>query len=46
VRGRALTPFLLDHMRIETSGVSVESNRALLVSNAKLAAEVAVALAS
>ena len=45
VRGRALTPFLLDHMRIETSGVSVESNRALLLSNARLAADVAVVLA-
>jgi pseudouridine-5'-phosphate glycosidase len=44
VRGRALTPFLLDHLRIETSGVSVEANRALLLSNARVAADLAIAL--
>jgi pseudouridine-5'-phosphate glycosidase len=46
VRGRAATPFLLDRMRVLTGGESVEVNRALLVNNARLAADLAVPLAS
>jgi pseudouridine-5'-phosphate glycosidase len=46
VRGRAVTPFLLDRMRTLTGGASVAVNRALLAANAALAAEVAVALAA
>ena len=46
VRGRAVTPFLLDRMRVLTGGESVEVNRALLLNNARLAAELAVALAT
>jgi pseudouridine-5'-phosphate glycosidase len=45
VRGRALTPFLLERFAAATGGASVEANRALLRSNARLAADLAVALA-
>lgn len=45
VRGRALTPFLLERLAALTAGHSVRTNRALLLANAKLAAELAVALA-
>ncbi|MFM9059204.1 MAG: pseudouridine-5'-phosphate glycosidase [Planctomycetaceae bacterium] len=45
VRGRDVTPFLLDRMRSLTAGASVAVNRALLVANAALAADVATALA-
>jgi len=43
IRGRAVTPFLLDHMRAVTGGDSVRANVALLRHNAQLAAAVAVA---
>ena len=46
VRGRAVTPFLLDRMRELTLGSSVEVNRALLANNARVAGELAVALAA
>jgi pseudouridine-5'-phosphate glycosidase len=46
VRGRGVTPFLLDRMRVLTGGESVEVNRALLLNNARLAADLAVALAA
>ncbi len=46
VRGRDVTPFLLDRMRMLTGGESVEVNRALLLNNARLAADLAVALAT
>jgi pseudouridine-5'-phosphate glycosidase len=46
VHGRALTPFLLEHFGAATGGASVEANRALLVANARLAADLAVALAA
>ena len=45
VRGRDVTPFLLDRLRVLTEGVSVFSNRALLVDNARVAGQLAVALA-
>ena len=44
VRGRDVTPFLLDRLRALTEGASVFSNRALLVHNARVAARLAVAL--
>jgi pseudouridylate synthase len=44
IRGRDVTPFLLERLRTLTSGASVFSNRALLVNNARLAARLAVAL--
>ncbi len=45
VRGREVTPFLLERMRQLTEGSSVFSNVALLENNARLAAELAGALA-
>jgi len=45
VTGAALTPFLLKRMAELTGGKSLRANRALIVANAKLAAEVAEKLA-
>lgn len=44
VRGRDVTPFLLERLRTLTDGASVFSNRALLLSNARLAGRLAAAL--
>jgi pseudouridine-5'-phosphate glycosidase len=43
VRGKDVTPFLLDFFHRETRGVSLAANVALVRSNARLAGEVAVA---
>jgi pseudouridine-5'-phosphate glycosidase len=45
VRGRDVTPFLLERMRLQTAGESVAVNQSLLVNNARVAAELAVELA-
>jgi len=45
VRGRDVTPFLLERMRVATGGASVQANEALLVANAGTAGELAVLLA-
>jgi len=45
VRGRGVTPFLLERLRLLTEGATVFSNRALLLGNARAAAALAVALA-
>jgi pseudouridine-5'-phosphate glycosidase len=45
VRGKALTPYLLSRLAERTEGASLRANLALLESNARLAAEVAVAAA-
>ena len=45
VRGRDVTPFLLDHLARETGGASLEANVRLVLRNARLAAEIATALA-
>jgi pseudouridine-5'-phosphate glycosidase len=45
VRGRAVTPFLLDRMRAITGGESVRVNLALLRNNARVAAQLATLLA-
>jgi pseudouridine-5'-phosphate glycosidase len=45
VSGRALTPFLLEQMRDRTGGATLKANRALLLSNARLAGELACAMA-
>lgn len=45
VRGRAVTPFLLERMRALTEGRSVFSNLALLAHNARVAGRLAMALA-
>jgi pseudouridine-5'-phosphate glycosidase len=44
VLGRAVTPFLLERMRVLTGDRSVATNRALLLENARVAAELAGAL--
>lgn len=46
ISGKALTPYLLDHLRRATGGRSLVANRALIVANAGLAGEVASALAA
>src|ERR671917_1108994 len=45
VTGRELTPFLLAHMSWRSGGATLRANVALLENNARVAAEVAVALA-
>lgn len=45
VTGKEVTPFLLSRLADETAGKSLVANRALVVSNAGVAARVAVALA-
>jgi len=44
IRGRAVTPFLLDRMRTVTGGESVRVNVALLRHNARVAGRLAVAI--
>lgn len=44
VRGQAVTPFLLNAMLQQTSGESMRTNMALLENNARVAAQIAVAL--
>jgi pseudouridine-5'-phosphate glycosidase len=46
IQGKAVTPYLLDRVASLSGGKTVKANIALLESNASLAAEVAVALAS
>ena len=46
IRGKAVTPYLLDRVASLSRGRTVTANLALLESNAALAAEVAVALAA
>ena len=46
VTGKALTPFLLTRVNALTGGDSLASNRELVLNNARLAAEVAVAYAA
>ena len=45
VRGSALTPFLLNQVAEATTGASLKANVALIVNNARVAGEVAAALA-
>jgi pseudouridylate synthase len=46
VRGKAITPFLLDRLNQETKGESLRANIALVTHNAALAGEIAVAAAA
>jgi pseudouridylate synthase len=46
VRGKDVTPFLLDFFHRETDGASLRANIALVLANARLAAEVAAAIAA
>jgi pseudouridine-5'-phosphate glycosidase len=45
IRGKDVTPALLEHFHTASEGASIDTNEELVVSNAALAAEVAVALA-
>ncbi|OBI04625.1 pseudouridine-5-phosphate glycosidase [Mycolicibacter nonchromogenicus] len=45
VHGKDVTPFLLDYFHRETHGASVSANVALVLANARLAGEIAVAYA-
>lgn len=44
IRGKDVTPFLLDFFHRETGGASLAANVALVLSNARLAAEIAAAM--
>ena len=44
ISGKALTPFLLSRMERLTGGKTLEANRALLVNNARVAAQIAASL--
>lgn len=46
ITGRDVTPFLLEELRLRTGGKSLRANRALLVANAALAAQLAGPLAA
>ncbi len=46
VKGKSVTPFLLQYIADHTSGESLETNIALILNNAKLGAEIAVCHAS
>jgi pseudouridylate synthase len=44
IRGKAITPFLLDYFRLNTGGASLEVNLKLVRANARLATQIAAAL--
>jgi pseudouridine-5'-phosphate glycosidase len=44
IRGKAITPFLLEHFHRSTGGASVQVNLNLIRSNARLAAQIAAAM--
>jgi pseudouridine-5'-phosphate glycosidase len=44
IRGQEVTPFLLERMNVLTRGKSMQANLALLLNNARLAAQIAKAL--
>ncbi len=44
IHGKALTPFLLQHINLLTKGKSMRTNLSLLLNNARLAAQIASAL--
>jgi pseudouridine-5'-phosphate glycosidase len=46
IRGKAITPFLLDHLHRGTAGATLEANVALVRRNAELAARIAAAAAA
>lgn len=45
IRGKAVTPFLLEHFHRESGGESLRANTAIILRNARLAGEIAVAAA-
>jgi pseudouridine-5'-phosphate glycosidase len=44
IRGKAVTPFLLAQMKEMTAGETLAANQALLINNARVAAQIAVSL--
>jgi len=46
IQGKAVTPFLLARLEALTAGASLEANIALVLNNARLAAQIAVAFAA
>ena len=46
VKGKEVTPFILKYIADHTQGESLETNIALIKNNARVAAEIAVALAN
>ena len=46
ITGKRITPYLLAHLAEVTAGRSIRANRALAVNNARVAAELAVAMAA
>ena len=46
VRGKAVTPFVLDHLHRASAGATLEVNVRLVLRNAELAGQVAAALAA
>ena len=46
IRGKSVTPFLLEHIAVESGGRTLEANLALLEHNARVAARIATAYAS
>jgi pseudouridine-5'-phosphate glycosidase len=46
VRGKDVTPFLLDFFHRETDGASLTANVTLVLNNARVAAEIAAAYAA
>jgi pseudouridine-5'-phosphate glycosidase len=44
IRGKAITPFLLDYFRLHTGGASLQVNLNLVRANARLATQIAAAL--
>jgi pseudouridine-5'-phosphate glycosidase len=46
VRGKEVTPFLLDYFRRETKGESLDLNKTIILQNARLAARIAVAFSA
>ena len=46
IHGKAVTPYLLDHLARESGGKTLQTNIALLINNARVAAQIAVAYCS
>lgn len=46
IRGKSVTPFLLDYFQRETKGESLRANKQIIRNNARLAARIAMALAA
>jgi|SRR5207244_3158003 len=44
IRGKAITPFLLEYLRVHTGGASLQVNLTLVKANARLATQIAAAL--